>query len=46
MLGARLVRPEIVAEVAFLNWTAEGLVRHASFRGLREDKLAEGLVLE
>lgn len=36
----RFVRPELVAEVEFRAWTAEGHLRHASFRGLREDKPA------
>jgi bifunctional non-homologous end joining protein LigD len=34
----RFVRPELVAEVEFRGWTAERSVRHASFRGLREDR--------
>jgi bifunctional non-homologous end joining protein LigD len=34
----RYVRPEFVAEVEFRAWTADGCLRHASFRGLREDK--------
>ncbi|WP_309086109.1 DNA ligase D [Chelativorans sp.] len=36
--GAKFVRPELVAEVEFRTWTAENLIRHASFRGLRDDK--------
>jgi hypothetical protein len=32
------VRPELVAEVKFLTWTEEGLLRHAIYQGLREDK--------
>jgi bifunctional non-homologous end joining protein LigD len=32
------VRPELVAEVQFSTWTADNLVRQASFKGLREDK--------
>lgn len=40
------VSPELVAEVEFRNWTPDGLLRHASFRGLREDKAAEDVVRE
>lgn len=43
---ARFVRPELVAEVEFRAWTADGNLRHASFRGLREDKPAEEIVRE
>jgi bifunctional non-homologous end joining protein LigD len=44
--GARWVRPELVAEVAFAEFTSEGVVRHASFLGLRGDKRADEVVLE
>jgi len=44
--GAHWVRPELVAEVAFAEFTSEGVVRHASFLGLRGDKPAEEVVLE
>jgi bifunctional non-homologous end joining protein LigD len=40
------VRPELVAEVEFRGWTADSLIRHASFRGLREDKRAAEVILE
>jgi bifunctional non-homologous end joining protein LigD len=43
---ARFVRPELVAEVDFRAWTADGLLRHASFRALREDKPAREIVRE
>ncbi len=35
--GVRWVRPELAVEVAFAEWTATGVVRHASFEGVRED---------
>jgi bifunctional non-homologous end joining protein LigD len=38
--GALWVRPELVGEVQFSTWTADKLVRQASFKGLREDKKA------
>ncbi|BAI96124.1 ATP-dependent DNA ligase [Sphingobium sp. TA15] len=38
--GAQWVRPDLVAEIAFAEFTAENIVRHASFLGLREDKAA------
>jgi bifunctional non-homologous end joining protein LigD len=34
------VKPQLVGEVAFATWTADKLVRQASFQGLREDKPA------
>jgi bifunctional non-homologous end joining protein LigD len=40
------VRPELVAEVEFTEWTREGLLRHPSFKGLREDKRASEVVRE
>ncbi|MFC3061529.1 DNA ligase D [Paenirhodobacter populi] len=40
------VRPELVAEVEFRAWTADGQLRHASFRGLREDKPAAEIIRE
>ena len=42
----RFVRPELVAEIEFRAWTAEGRIRHASFRGLREDRLAKEVIRE
>jgi bifunctional non-homologous end joining protein LigD len=38
--GIRWVEPELVADVAFTGWTEDGLLRHPSFQGLREDKAA------
>jgi bifunctional non-homologous end joining protein LigD len=42
----RFVQPTLVAEVEFRAWTGDGHLRHASFRGLREDKPAEEIVRE
>ncbi|TCQ27444.1 DNA ligase D [Rhizobium sp. PP-CC-3G-465] len=38
--GLHYVEPTLVAEVEFRAWSADGNLRHASFRGLREDKPA------
>ena len=44
--GAHWVKPQLVAEIAFAEFTADGVVRHASFLGLREDKPARAVVAE
>src|SRR6266566_8561508 len=36
--GARWVEPSLVGEVAFVEWTADGILRQPSWRGLRIDK--------
>ena len=46
MRAARWVRPRRVAEVAFAEWTADGKLRHPSFRRLRDDKRPEECVRE
>lgn len=40
------VRPELVGEVEFANWTPDGVLRHARWRGLRPDKTPEEIVVE
>ena len=40
------VKPALVAEVAFAQWTSGGAVRHAVFQGLREDKQPAAIVRE
>ncbi|MCY7371925.1 MAG: DNA ligase D [Polaromonas sp.] len=45
-LRAQWVKPQLLAEVAFAEWTQTGRVRHASFAGLRDDKAARQIVRE
>jgi bifunctional non-homologous end joining protein LigD len=44
--GAHWVRPQLVAEVKFAEWTPDGRLRHPSFQGLREDKKPGEVVRE
>lgn len=44
--GVRWVAPELVAEIAFAEFTADGHVRHGSFIGLRDDKEASSVTPE
>jgi bifunctional non-homologous end joining protein LigD len=44
--NAVFVEPSLVAEVEFTQWTADGVMRAPSFKGLREDKSARDIVLE
>jgi bifunctional non-homologous end joining protein LigD len=37
------VKPQLVAEVSFAEWTPDGNIRHASYQGLREDKDAKSV---
>ena len=43
---AVFVEPELVAEIEFRGWTGDAHLRHASFRGLREDKAARDVIQE
>jgi bifunctional non-homologous end joining protein LigD len=38
--------PKLVGEVAFSEWTDEGIIRHPSFQGLRQDKKPQEVVRE
>ncbi|MFA5517263.1 MAG: DNA ligase D [Desulfuromonadales bacterium] len=44
--GVVWVHPELVAEIEFIEWTQDGRLRHPSFKGLREDRAAAGVVRE
>jgi len=44
--GAKWIEPKLVAEIAFAEFTAENVVRHASFLGLRGDKKAAEVIVE
>jgi bifunctional non-homologous end joining protein LigD len=42
--GARWVRPQMVAQVAFTEWTRDGKLRHPRYTGLRTDKEPDEVV--
>jgi bifunctional non-homologous end joining protein LigD len=44
--GTRWVTPELVAQIAFSEWTRDGRLRHPRYLGLREDKPAGDVVRE
>ena len=43
---AHWAKPQLVGEVEFTEWTADGSIRHPSFQGLREDKKPTEVVRE
>jgi len=43
---AHWARPEVVVQVAFIEWTAHGKLRHSRFQGIRTDKAARDVVRE
>jgi bifunctional non-homologous end joining protein LigD len=43
---ATWVEPEVVAQIAFMEWTPDGRLRHPSFLGVRLDKAAREVVRE
>jgi DNA ligase D-like protein (predicted ligase) len=44
--GVHWVRPELVAQIGFTEWTRDGMLRHPRFQGLRDDKPAREVVRE
>lgn len=44
--AARYLQPRLVAEVEFTEWTREGILRHPSYKGLRDDKRPQDVVRE
>ncbi len=44
--GLHWLKPKLVGEVAFTEWTNDGVVHHPSFQGMREDKRASEVVIE
>ena len=44
--GAHWIKPKLVAEIAYAEFTPDGILRHASFLGLRGDKPAREVVAE
>ncbi len=46
MTKCRWLKPEIVAQIEFHEWTPDGHLRHPAFVGVREDKEAREVVRE
>jgi bifunctional non-homologous end joining protein LigD len=46
MKGLCWLKPKLVAQISFTEWTNYGLLRHATFEGLRDDKGPRGVVRE
>ena len=46
MKGVHWVRPELVAQVGFGEWTPDGKLRHPRYLGLRDDKRPKQVVRE
>jgi len=44
--GAHWIKPKLVAEIAYTEETTDGVLRHPSYLGLREDKKPEAVVVE
>ena len=46
MAEMRWVKPQLLAQIRFVEWTSEGHLRHAAFLALRDDKPARSVVRE
>jgi bifunctional non-homologous end joining protein LigD len=46
MKAAHWVKPDLVGEIAFTEWTTDGKLRHPRFKGLRTDKKAADVIRE
>jgi bifunctional non-homologous end joining protein LigD len=46
MKSLKWVKPTVVVEVAFVEWTSDGLLRHPQFVGVRDDRKATGVARE
>jgi bifunctional non-homologous end joining protein LigD len=44
--GTHWIEPELVAQIAFSEWTRDGRLRHPRYLGLRDDKAARDVVRE
>ncbi|MBL8549239.1 MAG: non-homologous end-joining DNA ligase [Hyphomonadaceae bacterium] len=44
--GANWIEPKLVAEITYTEMTSDGVLRHPSYLGLREDKPADEVVFE
>ena len=46
MAAMKWVKPRIVVEGAFVEWTRDGLLRHPKFVGIRDDKSPRSVIRE
>ena len=46
MKNCRWLKPELVTQIEFAEWTPDGHLRHSKFIGLREDKDPRDVVRE
>jgi ATP-dependent DNA ligase len=46
MKECRWLKPELVAQVGFVDWTVEDQLRHPKFLGLRDDKEPQDITRE